>query len=227
MQSKDKHKFWDNKIIKWEQARYDFPESSNKLFDIGKTLRARRDLALTLLLPFVKNKVVIEVGCGSAQLITPLLEMGIKQYIGLDFSSEAIKFARNKYSEVDNEKISFLEMDVNKIEKLEADICLSLGLLDWLTLDEVTSFTATISSKYFIHSFSKKQLSFGQICHKLFIYLQYGHKNRDYSPIYYSSNQIKKMLRRNSEEKIFIEKKSGMSFGRIVHNFPVEKQIEQ
>ncbi len=226
MLSKDKHKFWDNKIIKWEQARYSSKKSFNKFFDMGKTIRARKDLALSLLSPFVKNKVVLEVGCGSAQLLTPLLEMGIKQYVGLDFSSEAINFARNKYNEKDNEKITFLEMDVNRIEKLEADICLSLGLLDWLTLEEIRSFSTSIRAKYFIHSFSKKQFSFEQLCHRLFTNLQYGYNNRDYSPVYYSSDQIKKVLRKNAEEKMFIEKSPDISFGRIVHNFPVEINLE-
>jgi cyclopropane fatty-acyl-phospholipid synthase-like methyltransferase len=39
---------------------------------------------------------VLEIGCGSGQLAVYLLDMGVEEYIGLDFSPVAIDMARSK-----------------------------------------------------------------------------------------------------------------------------------
>lgn len=50
--------------------------------------------AVKIIKEIEKNPVVIEIGCGTGQFAKFLFDEGIRNYIGIDFSEEAIKLAR-------------------------------------------------------------------------------------------------------------------------------------
>ncbi|MFH1598267.1 MAG: class I SAM-dependent methyltransferase [Patescibacteria group bacterium] len=61
---------------------------------------------------FVKNKVVLDIACGTGYGSHHLLEKGASQVVGLDISQEAIEYARRKYQ---NDKLEFIQRDVMDI----------------------------------------------------------------------------------------------------------------
>ena len=57
--------------------------------------------AMYSLVPNIKNKKVLSLGCGSGEDSSHLKSLGAKQSVGIDISSELIKIAREGHSECD------------------------------------------------------------------------------------------------------------------------------
>lgn len=60
----------------------------------------------------VKNKVVLDVACGSGYGSDYLLQAGAKKVIGVDISKEAIEYAKKKYKK---KALQFIKSDVLKL----------------------------------------------------------------------------------------------------------------
>ena len=152
-----KNIFWDKKILQWEKDKYSPPANSLKRFiDVNRSLRKRMEYAKRLLLPYLKNAVILEAGCGSGMLIPFFLNNGIKQYIGIDISAKAIDAAKNRVVNIHNkDSVILIQKDINLINSQNVDICFSLGFLDWLEEKEISTFIAKIHSEYYLHSFSE------------------------------------------------------------------------
>ena len=139
----DKKKFWEKKILNWEDARYN--KNLNKLNYFEKfvnstneTLLFRLKITFEHLKPHFKNKKIVEIGCGSGLLAEKIIATGAESYTGYDFSENAVAKgnAIAKERNLDN-KIKFFAKSVNELEILNADIIFSLGLTDWLNDKEI------------------------------------------------------------------------------------------
>ena len=76
-------KFWEDKIIGWENLRYDKIETDFNLFEktvdkTNNTLIYRLNFAHKILGPLVKDKNIVELGCGSGFLAKKFLDLGGK-----------------------------------------------------------------------------------------------------------------------------------------------------
>ena len=85
----NKKKFWEDKIIGWENLRYDKIETDFNLFEktvdkTNNTLIYRLNFAHKILGPLVKDKNIVELGCGSGFLAKKFLDLGAKTYTGYD-----------------------------------------------------------------------------------------------------------------------------------------------
>ena len=58
-----------------------------------------------------KNKKVLDVGCGTGKLDFLIVKRGAEFCKGVDYSSEAIKIAKNKYK---HKNLSFENVDITK-----------------------------------------------------------------------------------------------------------------
>ena len=188
----NKKRFWDNKILGWEKDKYSVPKSTlGKLLDVNRSLKKRQQIAQSVLMQVVKGRTVLEIGCGTARLLPFVFKAGATKYIGVDISEEALKQAQAKAKELDLEEVTqFYQLDVNVLNKIDVDICFSLGLLDWLALAEIEQMLSCISCRYYFHSFSERRVSFQQILHRLYVYMLYGHRTKSYVPRYYTQKQI-------------------------------------
>lgn len=61
---------------------------------------------------FVKDKVVLDIACGSGYGTNQLLESGAKKVFGIDISEEAISYCKEKYT---NKELEFMVGDVKRI----------------------------------------------------------------------------------------------------------------
>lgn len=208
-----KKEFWDNKIIGWENDRY----QNIKIGDKNKlnSVKYRLYVCEKILSKIVKGKNIIEIGCGSGLLASNLIKKGAKSYAGYDLSKNAI--IRAKSINKNNSKIKFYNKEILKITRSNKyDIIFSLGLIDWLNNKELNYLAKLSENKFWLHSFSEKRLSIIQFIHKVYVLLYYGIKNGLYIPRY--DNKLK-ILTYFGKKKIKFIKHKKLSFGVIAFKF--------
>ena len=186
--SSKKH-FWDNKILKWEEKSY-LKKRSRQHFQ--SSLIERQKQSLDIPAPYLENKVVYELACGSGRFAKDLLKYDIKAYNGYDFSKAAISKAQQDFQQ--HPKVNFYCSDINQLEDFQdADIVISLGLLDWLTPAEIKILGQKTIGLPCLHSFSEKKISLKRYLHRLYV-LQYGLFNSLYIPRYYKRAELSSSL---------------------------------
>jgi len=82
----------------------------------------------------VKDKVVYEIGSGSGLTLSYLKKFGAKQCVGVDYSEEAIKMAKENGS--DCEFIQGDAFDLSNIKDKSCDIVYSLGFFEHYSREE-------------------------------------------------------------------------------------------
>lgn len=222
----DKKLFWENKIIGWEDIRYKRAEKNFNLFEsvvnrTNKTLIFRLETAFKLLLPYIKNKKVVELGCGSGFLSNEFIKMGASSYTGYDISEAAIKRAKEMSDNTYKSKINFFANTVTNLSTLDADYVFSLGLTDWLSDEELEHLFYITRNSHNLHSISENRFSISQILHKLYVYLSYGRKDQSYVPRYYKTKKIEDLVKKNSNKDTYVFRHKKLSFGTFISSFPI------
>tara|TARA_B100001123_G_C15260567_1_gene1006442 strand:+ start:448 stop:1155 length:708 start_codon:yes stop_codon:yes gene_type:complete len=225
----DKKSFWENKIIGWENIRYKSVSNNQSFFEkfvnkTNKTLIFRLKTALEILKPIVKNKKVVELGCGSGFLAKEIIKSGATSYTGYDISENAISRAIN-LSKQNNyqEKSSFFSKSILETPLLDADYVFSLGLTDWLDDNELNHLFKISKNSDNLHSISEDKKSFSQLLHKAYVFLSYGRKTKGYAPRYLKSEKISELIKNNTEKEVFEYRNKHMSFGLFLSTFPINQ----
>lgn len=73
-----------------------------------------------------KNKLILDVGCGTGLFAYTVSKLGPKKVLGIDFSKEAIDIAQKTHK---NHNLQYQFLDVKEI-KLKYDVIVSLGTLE-------------------------------------------------------------------------------------------------
>ena len=85
------------------------------------------------LIPIIKNKKFLEIGCGSGRSIKYLVKKGVKKVYGLDMSSAQLKEAKkfNKKA-IEKKKVSLIKVNMeDKIIIEPIDIIFSVYAIGW------------------------------------------------------------------------------------------------
>ncbi len=178
-------------------------------------------MAFNLLNKFSRDKLVVEAGCGTARMMPLLLKSGAKKYMGIDFSARAVEAARDRAKEQGVwAKVDLICEDIINLKTIKTDLFFSLGLLDWLTDDEMYSLLKNVETKYYLHAFSENKMNIQHFTHRLYVYLKYGYKNQKYVPHYYTREHVSSLFSRCGLEtpEYFTNRK--MSFSCFAHNLP-------
>jgi len=216
-------RFWNGKILNWEAARYDREVGKDQWLEriatrSSHSVRYRMERAKTLLIPRVKDRVIVELGCGTGRLAEPLLAAGAKHYIGIDFAPSAIEQAQNRIAT--QGLSSQAEFQVQSIDQTTPPsspaLVFSLGLLDWLNDEQLAFLFQKWSGIPFLHSFSERRLSPGQWLHRLYVYLAYGHRSQGYSPRYYSAAKLIELAQRSGAVTPSLQRDPALSFGTFL-----------
>jgi len=209
----NKQNFWNKKILGWERKRYQTPELTSHML-YSSSVYNRMSLAQCLIGPVLKGKRVLEIGCGSGLLANSILEAGASQYHGIDFAHSAIEKANNSIS---RKGISFAQVSLQELSVANNfDIILSLGVTDWLNLDELNKLAKLSKGKLFLHSFSQRELTFTQLFHQAYVYFNYGFKTKGYRPRYFDKKWIAEIF--SFDKKAYIYNHKKMRFGRFITN---------
>lgn len=171
-------KYWNSKITEWELSAYEgkarksiIEKMANKF---RNPIRKRSEIAFEFLNGIVKEKIVLELGCGTGIFCYRLAEVcQPKKIIGIDISSVAIEKAieKNKRRTVDGGiEMVFEKGDVGKMERLpKADVVVGLGFIDYLDRYQLKELFNKIESEYFFFSFPEKKFSLMNILHYFYL----------------------------------------------------------
>lgn len=101
------------------------------LSDINGMNLARYEFVL----PFVKNKRVLELGCGSGYGTSFLADNGVKKILAFDSSAKSIDFASTNFK---NKKITYKCVNIESIRNIgKFNIAISFEVIEHLTSPEV------------------------------------------------------------------------------------------
>jgi SAM-dependent methyltransferase len=169
----DRRKYWDGRILDWEAGRYDgrapvrLGPAELLASVLPRPTRDRQRICIELLGPFIADSDIVELGCGTGRMARRFLEAGCKSYLGTDHSSVAIDAARKRYLNTPAvDKIRFEVCPAHQIPLARNEIIVSLGVLDWLTDEELEELFRRQGSRDFFHSFSEHKLDLMQLGHR-------------------------------------------------------------
>jgi len=219
----DPKDFWEQKILTWEDGRYSAGDlSQNAMEEVANkassSLRFRLRKTAEMLRPeLIEGKRVVEFGCGSGFLSELLIESGAISYQGFDISENAIRRANGRIQEKGlSDKISFSARQILDVKEIEADIVVSLGLLDWLNDAELDHLFKISGNADYIHSISEKRASLAQLAHRLYVFVAYGFRTGGYVPKYYTVEKIRDMLSPYNKKTLGVYRHNNLSFGALL-----------
>ena len=218
----DSKQYWDKKIIEWEdstkgQKGISIIEKLAARF--RKSLSYRSQLALDMLKPLVRDKKVLDLGCGSGFFSFQLYEQAHPEHIiGIDISSRAIARAQEIATEKGSSStFTFQEGNVSSLLLPEVDVTVGLGFFDYLTLPEIGQLFEKLQTKYFFFSFSERKFSIMRFVHILYMLSQNCPKH-----FYNTKEEMMQCIGDRYPNVQFLNDPK-LSFACIVHNLPQNK----
>ena len=171
-------------------------------------------MALSTLQPHVKDKTVVELGCGSGFFARQLQAAAKPKHItGIDFSGAAVARANAEATKIGLEStMNFKEGDCSKIDMPEADVTIGLGFLDYLAPHEIKALFERIKSKKILFTFSSTGFYLLRYVHIAYLKSQSCPKH-----FYYHEDELKELIG-NKFGPLTVVSDRSMSFGRILHN---------
>jgi len=119
-------------------------------FEHYKTIRNKVDSynntmeqpAMTRLLPDVRGKSVLDMGCGFGHNCATFVKMGAARIVGIDIAEKMLNVAMGENSD---ERIQYLQLDMTRIDELDANFDL---VYSSLALHYVEDFDGLIKKVY-------------------------------------------------------------------------------
>jgi SAM-dependent methyltransferase len=225
----DRKQFWETKILEWEQGRYGTRTRNPGILEwaadrASASVRFRIAITPELLRPFLATQRVVELGCGSGLLARPLIEAGAASYLGIDLADTAVRKARERYGERDP-RITFRVGAASDGPLLDADLVVSLGLLDWLTGPEIADLFRRSGAAHFLHAVAERRCRPDQWIHRVYVQLAYGRRTADYRPRYMTCAQVKDLARAAADRPMYAYRDRRLSFGVLVSSLPIGEEI--
>lgn len=202
----DRRQFWEDNIKNWNKNLYGETWSLANLIE-RVTLNPptskhfRHHVALEHITPHIQGKSVIGLGCGAGRLSKIIIERGATSYLGIDFSQNAIDIARQETKEAGlSKQITFLRSDIKSIGSLDVDFIVSVGLLHWLTWEEIEHVFTVSKEISFFHTVTQLEHSFRQFLRQLYIKMS---KSNDIFSNYRKLDDILAISKRHGWENLF------------------------
>lgn len=177
--AEDQSDYWNKKLIRWEQNVYENnTRNQNMLEKIANRFRGilklRLETAEQLLEPHIKDKIVIDVGCGTGLLAFKLASKGAKKAIGIDISENAVALAKEKSKRLGlDAKCEFINLDVrDPAAKIPVhDLIVGIGLIDYLSKQDLEILFSKIKGSKFLFSFPENKITLRELIHRVYLKL--------------------------------------------------------
>jgi SAM-dependent methyltransferase len=220
----DPKAFWEDKLVGWEEGRYTLKPGRGLLERIADrasdSLRFRLQSAGELLAPVVRDRHVVDVGCGTGLLAEALLNAGCASYTGLDIAEGPIAQARERAAARGWTRARFEVATVGTLPDIPRDVIVSLGLTDWLTDAELSTLLTWGGQADFLHAISEDRGSVPQRIHQAYCWIAYGWRTRGYVPRYFNPAWFAG-LATNHPGPFRVWRHPRLSFGAYITTLPI------
>ena len=154
----------------------------------------------------------------SGLLYYKLKDFEIAGYTGIDLANNAIESAQKYFnSPEDQKKAVFLSENLLETKFPDFDAAVALGVLDWLSPEEVDRLFKKITPKQFLFAISEKTISLSRWIHAIYVYFAYGWKTNGYVPQYYLMDKIIRIAKTNGYEEVQVFRHKKLRFGAFLH----------
>jgi SAM-dependent methyltransferase len=224
----DSKQFWESQILTWEQGRYGKPHRPLSILEwianrSSSSLRFRLSITPELLQPFLSNKHVVELGCGSGIIAGKFVEYGASSYLGIDIAESAIEKARSRHG--NDARVQFQVGGVADLPPLSADLIVSLGLFDWLTDDEIAAVFRQSGKADFLHAIAERRSGIQQWLHRSYVQLAYGYRTDRYRPRYFTCDHVKEFATAGAGRPLYVYRSWRLSFGALLSSLPIGPEV--
>ena len=115
--------FWDDYYQSHPKSPYDWLQQYSSLKDIFRKATSPSESK--------KDLKILDIGCGTSQILENLYKDGYNKLIGIDFCREIINYNKNRYKDL-SEFFEFFEMDGLEMDFFDCsfDKIIDKGLLD-------------------------------------------------------------------------------------------------
>ena len=169
--------YWRDLAQPWEDASYEGDTSKlnflERIATYGRQhIHHRKETAIEILKPFVKGKVILDIGCAGGILEMELLKNGAADVTGIDISVDAIRTAqqRAKSLRLDG-RAHFFNCTIDQYReyaKGKVDILTGLGILEYLKPELIRDLVVHVKPRGILFSFDEKEYTFKKGVH--FVY---------------------------------------------------------
>lgn len=212
--------YWDRRIEAWESSAYLLGDVRPSIHELVATLfradavKERLKVAMRLLKPIVPGRTVLDLGCGGGRPSLALLKHGAEKVIGIDVSGKALNMAEGRAKALNlANRLILIRGDVRTLEFPDADITVSLGLLDYLNPEEVKSVVSRLNSPVVLLSFTRSNPKLSLKLQKLY------HKSLGCPQLYFHNPaKIAELLLKKGYKGLRFSTCKTMKLGTIIHN---------
>src|SRR5271165_4900038 len=167
MEAREQRTFWDQHITGWSNSSYNKAKSMPFIERIAQPFRKHLPLRQHLAAEIVVNAgatSVLELGCGTGDFAVELIGSSktLKNYLGMDIAESAVKQAKENVMAAAGSKIK-AEVRVSAVEDLDPktlanfDFVVGLGLLPYLTDNELTLLSAICKGRPWVMDYHPRE----------------------------------------------------------------------
>jgi 2-polyprenyl-3-methyl-5-hydroxy-6-metoxy-1,4-benzoquinol methylase len=167
--------YWRDAAPEWDESSYAGRIRGLPLVERAATLlrahiRERGQTAERRLAPWIAGKSFLEIGIGGGELLTRLLELGAAQGTGIDISPRVVEIARKRAADAGvAERATFVAAKIEDIsEPVDPDVLVGLGIIEYLTSDDLASLLQRIHPCEIFLSFDEKEYTFKKGLHAVY-----------------------------------------------------------
>ena len=116
----------------------------------------RMNTALELVKPYIKDAIILAIGCASGRFALQLLQAGASKIYGTDISAAAIDIAKRRAEELGlNDRLDLSVADVVQpnVSLPRVDLVTALCVIEYFNPEAMSAFLGNLQTKYILLDF--------------------------------------------------------------------------
>ena len=169
--------YWRDLAQPWEDASYEGDTSKltfiERIATYGRQhIHRRKETAIEIIKPFVKGKVILDIGCAGGIFEIELLRNGAVDVSGVDVSADAVRTASDRAKSLHlDQQAHFYNCTIDQFDKYvkgKVDILTGLGILEYLRPELIRDLVNHVKPKGILFSFDEKEYTLKKGVHYVY-----------------------------------------------------------